>query len=476
MINNIVIEDEVNFNSLEEEIYEMGCKVARKAMVEFLETLDKRLMEQRDKRILRHKGYKKGCIKTLMGEVEYTRAVYEVNDEIEEKKHIYLLDEHMKFDCIGFISVNLAERIARSACESSYAHTAENISRLTGQTISHTTAWNVVQKLGQSIEEQENRCTKLNKENKLCGTRETKVLFEEADGVFVKLQGKHRSKGRKNAEIKLAIFHEGWKRTGTKRYELSEKTVVCGMDSGKEFNARKEAQIAKKYNIDEIEQRIFNSDGGQWIKNMYKDDIDICYQLDPFHIRKAIKLSSPGGEYEKNILMFLKQGKLDEMFSYIKTVADSLETSEAEEKVRKLYTYLYENQRGLMPYQQKIEQLPELNEGLEYRNMGNCEHNVYLTVAKRMKHRSSTWSPKGSLNLCKILCLKASHRLTDTIKNITTIQLPEHYAEEITHKIFSAGRAVKTVGKGCETKNCHLPLFDAAVTETTKGFKRMLFN
>ena len=476
MTTNSIIEKEINFNSLEEEIYAMGCKMARKAMVEFLEKLDKRLMEQRDKSILRHKGYKKGCIKTLMGEVEYTRAVYEVVDENAEKKHIYLLDEYMNFDCIGFISANLAERIADSACESSYAHTAENISRLTGQTISHTTAWNVVQKLGQSIEEQENRCTKLNKENKLCGTRETKVLFEEADGVFVKLQGKHRSKGHKNAEIKIAIFHEGWKQTGTKRYELSEKTVVCGMDSGKEFNARKEAQIAKKYNIDEIEQRIFNSDGGQWIKSMYKEDIDICYQLDPFHIRKAIKASSPGGEYEKNIQIFLKQGKLDEMFEYIKTVADSLETTEAEEKVRKLYTYLNENKRGLLPYQRKIEHLPMLNEGLEYRNMGNCEHNVYLTVAKRMKHRSSTWSPQGSLNLCKILCLKASHRLTDTIKNITTLELPDHYAEEITHKIISAGRTPKAVGKGYKAKNCHLPLFDAAVTETMKGFKRMLFN
>lgn len=475
MTNNSIIENRINFNSLEEEIYAMGCKAARKVMVDFLEELDRRLMEQRDKSILRHKGYKKGCIKTLMGEVEYTRAVYEVLDEKAEKKHIYLLDEYMKFDCIGFISANLAERIADNVCESSYAHTAENISRLTGQTISHTTAWNVVQKLGQSVEEHENRCIKLNKENKLCGTRETKVLFEEADGVFVKLQGKHRSKGHKNTEIKLAIFHEGWKRTGTKRYELSEKTVVCGMDSSKEFNARKEAQITQKYNVDEIEQRIFNSDGGQWIKSMYKDDIDICYQLDPFHIRKAIKLSSPGGEYEKNILSFLKQGKLDEMFEYIKTVADSLETSEAEEKVRKLYTYLYENKRGLLPYQRKIKHLPGLNEGLEYRNMGNCEHNVYLTVAKRMKHRSSTWSQRGSLNLCKILCLKASHRLADTIKNIATVQLPEHYAEETEQKIFSAGKTQKTVGKGYETKNCHLPLFDAAVTETMKCFKRMLW-
>jgi len=29
--------------------------------------------------------------------------------------------------------------------------------------------------------------------------------------------------------------------------------------------------------------------------------------------------------------------------------------------------------------------------------MGNAEYNVYLTVAKRNKHRSAAWSEDGSL-------------------------------------------------------------------------------
>ena len=162
------------------------------------------------------------------------------------------------------------------------------------------------------------------------------------------------------------------------------------------------------------------------------------------------------------------------MFEYIEAISNSLETTEKAEKVQRLYTYLSENKNGLIPYQKRIERMPELNENLKYGAMGNCEHTVYLTVAKRMKHRSATWSPQGSLYLCKILCLKASHNLTNGIKKLTTIELPEKFREETTANIMSAGRTQKVIGKGYETKNGHLPLFDAAVTEGRKAFKRML--
>lgn len=85
--------------------------------------------------------------------------------------------------------------------------------------------------------------------------------MEEADGIIIKKQKRCKGSG-KNFEIKLALFHEGWKQTGTNRYELAEKNVVCGIESSKEFTKRKEAMIAKVYNTDEIEMRIFNSDGG----------------------------------------------------------------------------------------------------------------------------------------------------------------------------------------------------------------------
>lgn len=57
---------------------------------------------------------------------------------------------------------------------------------MTGQSISHQGVWNVVQKPGSQIEAKENRYIELSKEHKLQGEREVPVLFEEADGIFVK--------------------------------------------------------------------------------------------------------------------------------------------------------------------------------------------------------------------------------------------------------------------------------------------------
>ena len=167
---NILTENEINIKSLEKEIYDYACKLAAKAFSNFLEILDQELMKSRDKGLLRHKGHRKTCIKTLMGEVEYSRAVYQVMDNESEKK-------------FGFISANLVERIADNICETSYGQTAKNISSLTGQRISHQGVWNVVQKLGSQIETRENRYIELDKEHKLQGDREIAVLFEEADGM-----------------------------------------------------------------------------------------------------------------------------------------------------------------------------------------------------------------------------------------------------------------------------------------------------
>jgi hypothetical protein len=60
-------------------------------MKEFLESADKELAGNRDKSKYRHKGNRKACIKTKMGEVEYTRAIYEVKEEgISKSMYFYL--------------------------------------------------------------------------------------------------------------------------------------------------------------------------------------------------------------------------------------------------------------------------------------------------------------------------------------------------------------------------------------------------
>ena len=76
-------------------------------------------------------------LKTVMGEVEYKRAVY-LLEEDGEKKYVYLLDEDMKIETIGKVSVNLAEKALSIAVNTtSYRKGEEEIKNTTNGTLSH---------------------------------------------------------------------------------------------------------------------------------------------------------------------------------------------------------------------------------------------------------------------------------------------------------------------------------------------------
>ena len=66
----------INFYELEKRIYKLVCEFGCEILKNVLENQDKEIMKNRDKKEYRHKGYKSNTIKTVMGEVEYKRAVY----------------------------------------------------------------------------------------------------------------------------------------------------------------------------------------------------------------------------------------------------------------------------------------------------------------------------------------------------------------------------------------------------------------
>jgi len=58
----------------------------------------------RDRSIYRHKGLRKTFIKTVMGEVEFSRAIYEQKNGNGTKSFVYLLDKAMGTVCSGYMS------------------------------------------------------------------------------------------------------------------------------------------------------------------------------------------------------------------------------------------------------------------------------------------------------------------------------------------------------------------------------------
>lgn len=322
-MNSMIMENGVTFKTLEKNIFSWVCEIGRQFTTEFLERYDRMLMEERDKKKYRHKGYRQTTIKTVYGEVTYRRAVCEVTQEDGSRHFVYLLDETLQLDHVGLISTNMAELLVKGVTELSYRECAAKVSEMTGQTISAMGVWNVIQSLGEKVCEEEAQLVEEHKKGHIQGKREVPVLFEEADGVYVRLQGKDRKSSRQDkAEIKVGIAYDGWKKTGKERYILSDKVVVAGFARAKEFHEYREAAIGETYNLEEVCERILNADGASWIKKV--KDKSTCFQLDPFHRNKAVRERVHNLKAVKDIMELLDGEKIEELFEYLELYRNSL--------------------------------------------------------------------------------------------------------------------------------------------------------
>lgn len=418
MMNTIVNEKLVSFKELEKKIYSYVCELAREITQQMLESYDEELAKSRDKKVYRGKGKRKTSIKTIYGEVEYSRNVYRTETEDGQVAHIFLLDQAMHMDKIGLISTNLAEKIALTVTESPYRVTAEQISSTCGQSISAGGVWNMMQRLGERIDEE---------------------------------------KEKQN------------------RSTLVNKTMLAGMEKSNDFHAKREACIRKKYAADEIGQRILNGDGGSWIKEPY--DPDTIFQLDRYHIYQEILRKISNKDAQKEIRRLFDEKKMDEMLEYIQIYATSVasqdENDKSSKKAMELYQYL-NNKDGLLPYDKRGINIPAPEKGILYKGMGIQETQNCTVITLRMKHRRMRWSVNGANNLAKALYRKENRELVETIDRYTDGLVFTMQMQEIIETL-SAAKAPKKDGKGnpyADRFNHHMPLFEAMQTVSRKAFKR----
>lgn len=171
-----------------------------------LEDYDKDLHAERDRKRYRDKGTRSTTIRTVYGDVTYVRHVYQTMDEEGHKLFVYLLDEAVHMDKSGLLFTNLAEKIAPFVTENPYRVTADIISGTSGQTISHGGVWKLVQKLGERVSEEEELQVEQMNADEAEGTREIKVLFEEMDGVWLRLQEKGHCRNGKDPYEPDTVF------------------------------------------------------------------------------------------------------------------------------------------------------------------------------------------------------------------------------------------------------------------------------
>jgi hypothetical protein len=495
MFENIITKETINFNDLENEVYRFVCDLGCNIIKNILEEIDKELMKKQ-KLNMRNKGLRKNSIKTIMGTVEFKRRVYEDNER-KHKKYRYLLDENIEMYSKGKISDNLLEKVLGTVVQTtSYRKASNEIEELTGVNLSHEAIRKLTMYAGEKIEESEKEAVKLKKENKLQkGTKEIPILFEEADGLWINLQGKDRQEqiekskkqiekeGRKyiqpkriKAELKLHECYEGWKEKN-KRYEIVNKMYIAGFMTSDEIRKIRETKIYSKYNVEKIQYRVINGDGALWINKLAGKNI--IRQKDKFHIHQEIIRDIEEKEEQEKVRKMFESKEYKKIIPYIEELKYK---SGGEEKVvkklEKLQIYL---SKDIERYTDIIE-LPEAPEGIEYRSLGTMESQIFTIFSKRFKGRKA-FSKKGATYLAKVSAKYKENRNKISLKKIEEeykIEKEEIYAEEYIKKlekrykenydayIATRGKAKEGIKETHTIKNYNTSEFDKSFIGTIR--------
>ena len=448
MFEEIVTEEEIKFNNLEKKIFKFVCNFGCLIIKLILESYDRKIMKARDTKKYRHKGLRKNTIKTVMGEVEYVRAMYEV-EEAGIKKRVYLLDEKMHINTEGKASENLVEKIVETVpITDSYRKAETVLKETTNATLSFEWIRNIVVKIGDKITKKEKEERKmLDKGQLVAGLKEIIALFEEADGLWINLQGKDRKerleknkkkcekenkefnpKQKIKTELKLHVMYEGWKKDD-KRHPLINKQYIAGMMKPKEIKKLRDARVYQQYDVEKIKLRVVNGDGAKWTKGITaKGGI---YQKDQFHIMQEIVRDVPK-EYRNIIEELVKTKQYDKIEKAIEGLKVELGGEyKAVKKLNRLQSYL---SSGVERYQDIVE-VPKAPEGIEYRNMGTQESQIFSKLKKRFCSGRKAFSEHGANALAKICVLSEKFSLEELETPIPIDTSVEDWIKEIEENV-----------------------------------------
>lgn len=448
MFEEIVTKNELKFNDLEKKIFKFVCSFGCLILKLILEAYDRKLMKARDTKKFRHKGLRGNTIKTIMGEVEYRRVMYEV-EENGIKKIVYLLDEKLHINKEGKVSENLIEKaIEIVPITDSYRKAETVIKETTNATLSFEAIRRMILKVGDKITKKEKEERKLlDKKQLVAGLKEITALFEEADGIWINLQGKDRQKRLEKqkekckkenkefnpkmkikTELKLHVMYEGWKKED-KRHSLVNKQYIAGIMKPKEIKKLRDARVLQQYKVENIKMRVTNGDGAKWTKGITTEGG--FYQKDQFHIMQEIVRDVPKG-YRNIIKELINNKEYEKIPMAINGLKHKLGGEyKAVKKLNKLQSYL---SNGLERYQDMIE-VPEAPKGIEYRNMGTQESQIFSKLEKRFCSGRKAFSEHGANALAKICVIREKFSIEELETPIPIDTSVEDWIKEIEVKV-----------------------------------------
>lgn len=441
-----------NFGDLEREIFDIALGVGRQLMQQILEKLDDELLAGRDVTRYRNKGFQQTCIKTKLGAVEYKRRVYVDNAAPESTRCVHLLDEALDMNKVGLVSAEVCQIAATAVCETTYRGAAELISETTGLDISAQGVWDIIQRLGETQVSLVQRHAELAQLRKGTGALVTKLLYEENDGIWLKLQGKSRQENGPAKEMKVGIAYDGvqWAETKSgKRRTLDNKIAYASFENVKSFRKNKEGLIASRFDVDEIELRVCNGDGANWIRQ--KNSAHCIDVLDKFHRNKKITECVRDPAFASLLRGLLYSKNIDLLLDCLDAQINSLSNPAEIEKLKELQSYYTENKGSLTGYYDRGLSIPETRKPgmIHHARLGSMESNVFTLIGNRMKGRRACWSESGANNLAVLLCQRHTVGFENLFASLPS--LPEKKPELVDAlPLYGANKIPLREGKGYE--------------------------
>jgi len=474
-----ITEETLDFKSFEQEIFKIMCRIACELMRIYLELRDMSIMAMRDTKEFRLVDKRTTTIKTIMGEVTFSRRYY-------KKKaggYIFLLDESMGIECgCGLVSENLAEQIVMECTDKSFRKAAGSINSLTGQGISAMGVWGVFQKYGKLVEMQTARLKELVNSGSTghLGNVQSRVLFEEYDDVWISRQRCKRLKPGEKAQkprkkigkrpMHVGTAYTGWSQSKDGRYQTENKIAYASHGEASEFTSVFRALLQNWFDMDGVERQVVSGDGEGWIRTE-SELIDAILQLDPYHRSEAVIRAIIGKGEKKMLFDAIDEKDVPRALDIICDLLMNEQNESAFKKLAKLYGYFYNNRDILLTWRERGIELPPPPEGITYRELGTQESSNCNIITQRMKHRKGSWSPEGANHMAQTLCFKNTIGL-DTILGT----LPEPSPTEAWVEPLSAAKAPLHDGKGygADWLYAQMPFEQAFRTHGREAIRGML--
>ena len=383
--NDLSFERPIDITNLEKDISSFSQEIGSQILSMMLKLLDDMLRD-----IVpddwKNVGTEKRSILFECGYIHFKRRIYQDIEGVRHKP----LDELLELEPWQRSSRALEEMSSALAATNTYRKASTLLSWLVKAAISPSTIGRYLRKTGQRIQEQEGMAIAGEEQGQI----ETEVLYAEADGVYINLQGEEK----KRAEVKVGIIYTGKEAVGKGRNRCTNKVCITQLGgSNEEWQLKMRDTIYHYYAFDNIKLLVAGGDGATWVRKSFEyvglPKVDL---LDRYHVIRDIKRDW-GKDMDIGSLLY-------ELFTkgwhvVRRRLLANIARSKGENKKKKLrmYKYLFNNRDGLLDLEQR---------GLPVKHfcaLGAAEGNVDKLVRQRMRGRGCSWSWSGASAMLAVL-------------------------------------------------------------------------